>query len=654
MRISVIVPVHNAEAYLAQTVGSALDQSVPPLEILLIDDGSTDGSLALAQRLAAGAPDRIRVWSQAQSGAAATRNRGADLASGDALMFLDADDLMAPDTLAALATALESQPGAAIAACPWRRLDKVGADWVTRPASCRPRRPDPLSGWLTGWYYPPCALLWSRTAYRQTGGWDEAIGVNDDGDLMMRALILGVPLIETVAGRSYYRRLPQGQTSLSGQRYSRRGLQDRLAVLDKIRHWLDEAGRLPAYADPLAEAYRRLAREAPDHADLARIARQRAGRLGLGPYWRDLMASGRARLRRLRRPSPRTGPRKPAGDGRPVRLGEAHAAALLSAHPTALQPTALAPAAPVPKPPLVSVVIPSYNRPAELRRALASVLAQDVEDLEILVIDDASTEDTESAATGFGDPRIRFLRQPHNGGVAAARNRGLQESRAPFIALLDDDDEWLPGKLTKQLACLQAGPPDLGLVYGSAEDVDTDGRTRFHPNRAEGQLYRKMLSRNRMHGAPSSLLMRRNIVRQIGFFDPRLPAIEDYDYFLRACRVANVACLPDALIRYYDPRDPKTDPDRRSRNRAANRLARQMFFEKHRRAMAEAEVTHLFLTDSVRRYLKYPDGDRAIAVRTLWQALRARPVHRPALRLALRLAVQSPPAIGRSAGGAKL
>lgn len=262
MTVSVIIPCHNAEPYVAQTIGSLLEQTRPPEEILVVDDGSTDGSRAIAESF--GNP--VRVLSKRSGSASRTRIYGTSVATGDALMFLDADDVLGPEALEALVDALERDPGS-VASCPWYRLEQKDGRWVRRPASCRPRRPgqDPLEAWLDGWYHPPCAVLWSRSAYEQAGGWDPDVTLNDDGDLMMRALVQGVPLRLTERGTAFYRRLPEGAVSLSGKRLTHGGLESWASVIARIGQMLEARGALAPYRRALGDAFKRLAADAAEH-----------------------------------------------------------------------------------------------------------------------------------------------------------------------------------------------------------------------------------------------------------------------------------------------------------------------------------------------------------------------------------------------------
>lgn len=254
MKISVIIPCYNEEAFIGQAIGSVIEQSLPANEIIVVDDGSTDRSAEIAGYF--GKP--VKVLQGLGEGAPKARNFGAEHAAGEAYMFLDADDVLGPKALESLAACLE-QNSSGVVACPWYRLQKIDERWVQRPRTCEPlgAHQDKLSGWLTGWWHPPCSVLWSRTGYERTGGWDPNVTVNQDGDLIMRALVEGTDLQVTNKGAAYYRRLPEEQmtNSLSSKRFTRKGRKSQIYVLKKIAIKLAERDLLDNYRKPLTKAF---------------------------------------------------------------------------------------------------------------------------------------------------------------------------------------------------------------------------------------------------------------------------------------------------------------------------------------------------------------------------------------------------------------
>ena len=164
--------------------------------------------------------------------------------------------------------------------------------------------------------------------------------------------------------------------------------------------------------------------------------------------------------------------------------------------------------------PTVSVIVPTYNREHMIGRALESVLAQEFTDFELIVVDDASTDNTEAVVRASGDSRIRYIREPANGGPNAARNRGMREARGEFLAFLDSDDEWLPGKLGRQVARFSELPDRVGAVYTGVETIDDDGSVSHFVPELRGRLHSKLLARNVLHGASQSIMIRRSVARE--------------------------------------------------------------------------------------------------------------------------------------------
>jgi glycosyltransferase involved in cell wall biosynthesis len=183
--------------------------------------------------------------------------------------------------------------------------------------------------------------------------------------------------------------------------------------------------------------------------------------------------------------------------------------------------------------PRVSVIIPAYNCAGTIGQALASAAGQTFSDLEVLVVDDGSTDGTGDIARSFADPRVRVTRFP-NGGLSAARNRGVRESLGELIAFLDGDDAWTADKLELQVAALDAEPA-AGVAYSWTLVVDKAGRYLFpyEPVRAEGNVYPDLLV-SCFVASGSNALVRRALLDDVGPFDEALRSCEDWEFWLRA------------------------------------------------------------------------------------------------------------------------
>jgi glycosyltransferase involved in cell wall biosynthesis len=198
--------------------------------------------------------------------------------------------------------------------------------------------------------------------------------------------------------------------------------------------------------------------------------------------------------------------------------------------------------------PTISVVIPAYNSARYLPAAVESVLRQTVRDVEVVVVDDGSTDDTPAVMAGYGPP-VRYVRQP-NGGVSAARNRGIAEARGRYIAFLDADDTWLPGKLEHQMAVLR-DHPGRRLCYSAFTVVDADLRpiSERHSQRAGTALEDLLLSGN-VIGSICTVVCERDLFATAGGFDPALSQCADWDMWVRLARLTEFVYLDEPLVTY--------------------------------------------------------------------------------------------------------
>lgn len=195
--------------------------------------------------------------------------------------------------------------------------------------------------------------------------------------------------------------------------------------------------------------------------------------------------------------------------------------------------------------PLVSVIIPTFNRAAWVGEAIASVCAQTYTPQEVIVVDDGSQDATAEVVHTFGSA-MTYLPRPH-AGVSAARNAGVAQSHGEFVAFLDSDDLWLPGKVAAQIALFQQYP-DTQVCYTDEVWIRHGVRVnqkRIH-HKHSGWMFEQSLPRCVI--SPSSVMIRRGFWEQHGGFDETLPACEDYDLWLRFTRVTPIALLPERLI----------------------------------------------------------------------------------------------------------
>jgi glycosyltransferase involved in cell wall biosynthesis len=432
--VSVIIPVYNGAAYLAEALASVFAQDYPALEVIVVDDGSTDESGAVARSFPA-----ARYHRQPNGGVAQARNAGVAAASGAFLAFLDQDDRWLPGKLRA-------QVGRMVAD-PFLGYTLTHGRYEFAPGQARP-------SWLPATHladhpaFVPSALVVRAATFAEVGPFDPSYAVGGDGDWLFRAKDAGVRLAV----------LPD---TLLIQRIHARNQSHVTALL---------------------------------RADLLRAARDSI-----------------ARQREDRAPTGTT----PAGTRGVNRMSAAV--------------------------PTVSVVIPVHNGARYLAEAIASVLAQDHRPLEVLVIDDGSTDESAAVAAAFGPP-VRVVHQAQQG-AAAARNHGAALAQGVWVAFLDADDCWLPDKLSRQLAA-PAADPRVEIVNGGVEhfyspELNEAARARFHcpPGVRPAQI-------------PSALLVRRDTFEGVGAFDPRFRTGELLDWYGRALDLGiRAVTIPDLVLR---------------------------------------------------------------------------------------------------------
>ena len=233
---------------------------------------------------------------------------------------------------------------------------------------------------------------------------------------------------------------------------------------------------------------------------------------------------------------------------------------------------------------MISVIIPTYNRRALTLRAIGSVLKQTYADLECIVVDDASADDTAQHVRRIADPRVRYVRLENNGGACAARNAGMQLAKGAYIAFQDSDDVWHPEKLEKQLALIESTGADV--VVCAMSRVSGDGtETVFPTGRKAGVLTMETLLQENLCST-QCILGRAEVLKAVGF-DEAMPRLQDWDMILRAAAAYRVHYHPEALCDVY------LQPDSISHQPGKLLTALQRLYGKHAEAISREDALAL-------------------------------------------------------------
>ncbi len=207
--------------------------------------------------------------------------------------------------------------------------------------------------------------------------------------------------------------------------------------------------------------------------------------------------------------------------------------------------------------PLVSIIVPTHNRSRLLAETISSVLSQDFNSFEVIIVENSPDGRTERYLDSVKDRRLRYFVNPADssktGIVASNRNMGIEKARGRYISFCDDDDLWEPDKLSMQTGFME-GNPDIGLSFGYVKgfgNPDINGQLYFSKKECDSAVsYERLLLGNKI--ATLSVMVRASCLKEVGPFDEALDfkAIEDYDLWLRIARRYEIACMPAVLGSY--------------------------------------------------------------------------------------------------------
>jgi glycosyltransferase involved in cell wall biosynthesis len=273
--------------------------------------------------------------------------------------------------------------------------------------------------------------------------------------------------------------------------------------------------------------------------------------------------------------------------------------------------------------PRVSVIIPTYNRAHYMSRCINSVLNQTYQNFEIIVVDDASTDNTEEVVKSLGSDKIHYLKLPKNKKVAGARNEGIKIAKGEFIIPLDSDDEFLPEKLEKLVKRFDTAPENVGVVYSACWRIYDDiNRKEYIPspkiNRKdiEGDVSKALFIWNNFLTPPS--MVRKSVFEKVGCFNEKIPSLEDWNFWIRVSKHYHFAFVNEPLhILYFTPGCMLTEYDNIG---AAAEMIYNEFYEdiKNDRKMVSS---HCFFTG----YYFLRGGNKEKARHYLYESLKNAP-----------------------------
>jgi glycosyltransferase involved in cell wall biosynthesis len=234
--------------------------------------------------------------------------------------------------------------------------------------------------------------------------------------------------------------------------------------------------------------------------------------------------------------------------------------------------------------PRISVVIPTHNRSALLKLTLQTVLWQREVDLEVIVVDDGSSDDTALTVANIDDPRVRLLQHTSARGVSTARNHGIEEAQGEWIAFLDDDDLWAPHKLARQLEA--AGSTATWVYTGEVEMNSRQQVIAGAPPQPPGVVLRRLPKASLIPGGCSGVIATREVITAAGSFDPRFVNLADWDLWIRLARTGRLAWVSEPLVGY------RVHPGQSSLDVGLILREAAMFERKHRWRIDRGELHH--------------------------------------------------------------
>jgi glycosyltransferase involved in cell wall biosynthesis len=509
--ISVVIPYYNRERYIDEAVQSVLGQTLRPLEIIIVNDCSRESSRRYLDRYAG----VCKIVDLAENvGLAGARNAGIRVARGQFIAFLDDDDIWLPQKLELQRRHMDEHPECAIVhTVAWFFYQDQPDEYYKRfgPGSMT------LAQAITNgfWAIIPTVLVRSEVI-RAVAGFDVHFRECEDRDFIIRCCAAGYQVEGISEPLVRVRREGQGGLTARHWRIFRTDLRMcwkhkahyvRAYGLRGILNFVLEKIQLPSSRTRYVDGVVRL---------LMRFVKIK---YELRPGYKDPVLTSNRRL------SASVSPWPPEGEGFRRR--------------------------PVPVTPAtndISVIIPYYNRGKYIDETVQSVLAQTLEPLEIIIVNDCSQESSRRCLDRYAKT-CKILDLTKNVGLAGARNAGIRVARGQYIALLDDDDIWLPEKLEVQRGYMEQHP-ECFLVHSAVWAFFSNKPEEFWTWCVPGSMTLAQSLTDLCWVCPSTMFFRTQDALAIGGFDPPFRQCEDRDFVIRCCAAGlRIHCLGEPLAR---------------------------------------------------------------------------------------------------------
>ena len=565
--VSIVVPCFNQGHYLQQSVASALEACAHPMEIIVVDDGSSDPAitrhLAEAEQLA---PGVVRIHRQANQGLSGARNSGIELARGEYLQFLDADDVLTPGKIDAQIAQLEINPGLDVSVCNYLLCDETRGMFVKTEepiARFKISEQDFLYRWERGFVIPIHCGLFRRAALREHR-FDIHARAKEDW-LFWTSLSMAGTRFGYVHGHWAIYRQHESSMRRSYVSMGRSWLQAGLKIAEMV------GDREPLFFESVVAWFEQCYRSHPEYR--AEIARRQTT-LTSSKTFKTVAESTKI--------------------AEPIGQVQAVADAILNA---------LAPLATCEGPPLLTVVVPIYGHFEYLQRCLGSLADQGDVSFEVVCVDDGSPDPRVALLMDKlrnCNPRLLVRRESVNMGVSAVQNLAVEMARGEYVAFLDCDDALAPGALRAVRTTLQARS-EVDYLFTDRVDIDERGEpVRLARYGGYGRLKFKSqdhIAEDLLDGMVASHLkvIRRSVYRALGGCDTQYSGVQDWELALRIAQEHRLYYFAEPLYHHRVHIRSVTHSDNVAQLRKTNVVLRR-YLESWRALAAGEQVSHVFLT----------------------------------------------------------